>query len=76
MAPFFETLQTLTGTSYFVLGKLSPDLPIEPPDPDSEDAWVALAMENNPLVLERTRAAQAAAHSETFGRVRPVTCPY
>lgn len=47
----FEALERLTGMSYETIDGLSEELPIEPPEPSSREAWVALAMENNPVLL-------------------------
>lgn len=52
----FETLQRLTGKRYKRIDALSNDIPIEPPEPMARDAWLRMAIVNNPSV----QAAQAA----------------
>ncbi|HSP58404.1 MAG TPA: TolC family outer membrane protein [Halomonas sp.] len=47
----FEALERLTGQRYQSIESLQEALPIEPPTPNSRDQWVAMAMENSPLVL-------------------------
>ena len=47
----FEALERLTGKRYQSIDGLADELPIESPQPSSRDAWVSLAMENNPVLL-------------------------
>ncbi|MBS9404502.1 TolC family outer membrane protein [Halomonas sp. TRM85114] len=47
----FEALERLTSQRYQSIESLQEELPVEPPAPNSRDQWVAMAMENNPLVL-------------------------
>lgn len=47
----FEALERLTGKRYESIDGLADELPIESPQPSSRDAWVSLAMENNPVLL-------------------------
>ncbi|WP_163560237.1 TolC family outer membrane protein [Halomonas sp. NO4] len=47
----FEALERLTGERYASIEALGEAMPITPPTPAERDAWVALAMENSPLVL-------------------------
>ncbi|GAB2803385.1 efflux transporter outer membrane subunit OpmH [Halomonas shantousis] len=46
----FEELEELTGRRYESIEGLAEDIPIEPPQPVSRDAWVTMAMENSPVV--------------------------
>ncbi len=57
---FFETLRTLTGTSYPALGRFSANLPVTEPDPMDEEFWVDLAMRNNPSILSAREQLTAA----------------
>ncbi len=56
----FETLYTLTGTSYQELDQISTSLPIVNPDSVDEDKWVAIGLANNPNVLAARQAEVAA----------------
>ncbi len=56
----FESLERLTGKRYESISTLSEDLPIESPEPSTRDAWVALAMENNPTLLAANQAIDVA----------------
>ncbi|WP_373191369.1 TolC family outer membrane protein, partial [Halomonas sp.] len=47
----FEALERLTGKRYESIESLQAALPVEPPSPSGRDQWVALAMENSPLIL-------------------------
>ncbi|TFH86489.1 type I secretion protein TolC [Billgrantia azerbaijanica] len=47
----FEALERLTGERYASIEAPGEAMPIELPSPAERDQWVALAMENNPLVL-------------------------
>jgi len=44
---FFESLGTLTGTSYYELDRISEKLPIVNPSPMDEAAWVEQALQEN-----------------------------
>ncbi|MHB0775696.1 TolC family outer membrane protein [Halomonas sp. WWR20] len=46
----FEQLEQLTGQRYASIEGLAEEIPIEPPQPVSRDAWVEMAMTNNPVV--------------------------
>ncbi len=56
----FEALEQLTGKRYESISTLSEELPIEIPEPSTRDAWVALAMENNPTLLAANQAIDVA----------------
>lgn len=47
----FEALERLTGERYASIEALGEAMPVDPPVPDERNHWVALAIENNPLVL-------------------------
>lgn len=46
----FEALRVLTGVSISELSGLSDDFPIQDPVPNSEEAWVEMALQNNPQI--------------------------
>lgn len=56
----FEALERLTGRRYESIEGLGDELPIESPQPTSRDAWVALALENNPTLLSSREAVDIA----------------
>jgi outer membrane protein len=41
----------VTGRYYEQVSLLDPDAPLDPVDPDDPEAWVSIALENNPQVL-------------------------
>lgn len=47
----FEALERLTGERYERIESLQEAMPVTPPEPARRGDWVALAMDNNPLVL-------------------------
>lgn len=47
----FEALESLTGKRYDSIESLEDAMPVSLPEPSKRDAWIDLAMENNPLVL-------------------------
>jgi len=51
-----EFLRELTGESFNVLARPGEDLPLNPPDPADQDAWVDMAMDQN-LRLGSSRLA-------------------
>lgn len=52
----FEPLLRLTGNIYHQINGLSAEFPVKNPEPQSEDAWVATALQNNySLVAARER---------------------
>ena len=72
---FFEILETVTGTHYESLERLSESLPIVNPEPADEEAWVRTALERNHNILaaraqldaaRRTLAARRAGHLPTI----------
>jgi outer membrane protein len=75
---FFESLRTLTGRGYEELDRLSEAMPIVDPEPISEEAWVATALESNFGIRaahaqleasERTLRARRAGHLPTVDAV-------
>lgn len=46
----FESLRVLTGQPFSELAGLSADFPIQDPVPNSEEAWVDIALKNNPQI--------------------------
>ncbi|MCG6658076.1 TolC family outer membrane protein [Halomonas campisalis] len=46
----FEALERLTGQRYESIDALAEEIPIEPPTPDGRDDWVALALDNSPML--------------------------
>ena len=64
---FFETLSTLTGTSYEEVDQLSASLPIVNPASVDEDEWVNIALANNPTVLA-SREQEIAAQRDVRAR--------
>jgi outer membrane protein len=46
-----EALREVTGQYYEQINVLDPEAPLDPVDPDDPEAWVSIALENNPQVL-------------------------
>ena len=72
---FFEILETVSGTHYESLDRISDSLPIVNPNPQDEEQWVATALETNHNILaakaqlqaaNRTLAARRAGHWPTI----------
>lgn len=72
---FFESLRTLTGTSYSTLNRISETLPIVDPEPQNEETWVNTALAGNLniqaaqaqlLAAERTLKARRSGHLPTI----------
>ena len=62
---FFESLRTVTGVDYAEVAKLKDDLPIRPPDPNDEEAWVNAAMASSPSVRGAKALWEAAKQNKT-----------
>ncbi len=60
VANALEALREVTGTGYENLTPLAETLPLEPPATADAEAWVKQGVEQNPLVLAATEAANAA----------------
>lgn len=56
----FESLRTLTGESVSVLAQLAEDFPIQNPEPSSEEAWVNMALQNNPQIKAQELSYESA----------------
>lgn len=57
---FFEILETVSGTHYESLDRISGSLPIVNPDPQDEEQWVATALQANHNILAAKAQLQAA----------------
>jgi outer membrane protein len=57
---FFETLRTLTGSSYSEIDRLGANLPIVNPEPIDPDHWIELARTQNLTLLSAREQAEAA----------------
>ncbi len=64
---FFETLQTLVGTSFVSLDRLSENLPVNDPEPRDEEEWVRMALATN-LRVAAARARLDAANRTVAAR--------
>ncbi len=65
-----ERLRTLTGTPISGLAKLDEGLQLVPPDPESSEAWVQRALENNPRILARRKETKVAAGDIDIARAQ------
>jgi outer membrane protein len=63
-----EALTQITGKPTGALKKLREDLPLEPPSPNDQDAWVKQALANNPNLLAQQDNVQTAEHNITAAR--------
>ncbi len=59
-AIFFETLRTLTGSSYGEIDRLAAELPIVNPEPVVQEDWISTALEENFTVRAAREQVQAA----------------
>lgn len=59
----FEALERLTGQRYASIDSLAEEIPILPPEPVERGDWVALAMDNSPM-LQMAEAGIEVARSE------------
>lgn len=64
----FESLERLTGKRYESIERLQEALPITLPNPASRDAWIALAIDNNPQVLAQQAAVEVARQQVAVAR--------
>ena len=55
-----EALRELTGVIPGTLEVLQPEIPLIPPDPAVEEQWVAIATDQNPLLLAARAATETA----------------
>ncbi|WP_111413931.1 TolC family outer membrane protein [Billgrantia lactosivorans] len=56
----FEALERLTGHRYDSIDALDEEVPIARPEPADREEWVALAMDNSPLVLSAEAGIEVA----------------
>jgi outer membrane protein len=63
-----EALAQITGKPTGDLKKLRDDLPMQPPAPNDQSAWVKQALQNNPNILAQQASVEAAAHSVNAAR--------
>lgn len=63
-----EALTQITGKPTGELKKLRDDLPLVPPTPNDQKAWVDQAMQNNPNILSDQYSVEAAEHSISAAR--------
>lgn len=55
----FEALEVITGQSYQFLNPLKPSFPITRPEPQTREAWVEFAVENNFLLAAASLRAES-----------------
>ena len=63
-----EALIQITGTPANNLKKLRDELPLTPPKPNDQKAWVAQALKNNPTILSQQFNVESAEHSISAAR--------
>ena len=63
-----EALTQITGKPTGELKKLRDDLPMQPPSPNDQAAWVQQALQNNPNILAQRYNVDAAGHSISAAR--------
>ncbi len=63
-----EALAQITGKPTGELKKLRDDLPMDPPQPNDQSAWVQQALQNNPNLLSDKYSVEAAEHSISAAR--------
>ncbi len=63
-----EALSQITGKPVGVLDKLTEDLPLDKPQPDSIDAWVDLALHTNPALQAQRDQVTASERNITVAR--------
>ena len=63
-----EALTQITSKPTGDLKKLRDDLPMQPPAPSDPDAWVKVAMQNNPTLLAQQDNVETAEHNITAAR--------
>ena len=63
-----EALSQITGKPVGELRKLTDDLPLDKPQPDSIDAWVNLALQTNPSLQSQRDLVDASNHNITVAR--------
>ncbi|MEO7199516.1 MAG: TolC family outer membrane protein [Dokdonella sp.] len=63
-----EALTQITGKPAGELKKLREDLPMQPPSPNDQDAWVKQALQTNPNLLAQQQNVRTAEHNITAAR--------
>ncbi|MEO8747236.1 MAG: TolC family outer membrane protein, partial [Rhodanobacter sp.] len=63
-----EALTQITSKPTGTLKKLREDLPLQPPSPNNQDAWVKQALQTNPNLLAQQDNVQTAEHNITAAR--------
>ena len=63
-----EALSQITGKPVGELRKLTDELPLDKPQPDSIDAWVSLALQTNPSLQSQRDIMDASEHNITVAR--------
>ncbi len=63
-----EALTQITGQPFGSLERLREDLPMDPPSPNDQKAWVDQALAQNPVVLAQRYQVDAAEHSISAAR--------
>ncbi len=63
-----EALTQITDKPTGELKKLRDDLPMQPPSPNDQDAWVKQALQTNPNLLTQRQNVQTAEHNITAAR--------
>jgi outer membrane protein len=63
-----EALTQITGKPLGTLDKLRDDLPMQPPQPNDEKAWVDNALQQNPYILAQQYQVDAAEHDISAAR--------
>ena len=63
-----EALTQITGKPTAGLKKLREDLPLQPPSPNDQDAWVKQALQTNPNLLAQKDNVETAEHNITAAR--------
>lgn len=63
-----EGLTQITDKPTGALKKLRDDLPLQPPSPNNQDAWVKQALQTNPNLLAQQDNVQTAEHNITAAR--------
>lgn len=66
----FEALRALTSFSYAKLFPVSNDLPIDNPNPKNERDWIAIALDNNPVVKQAQSNLESAAFEASASRAK------
>lgn len=68
LADLREALMQITGTPLGTLEKLRDDLPLTPPSPNDQKAWVDTALQQNPSILAQQYQVQASEHNISAAR--------